>query len=173
MNKLPLSPTYYRIIDMLFQTKTINVPAYVTTIKGTSINRVNSHNITTINPVNQDGIIITDAQLYNKCTSAEWHLIGKISMELKQNNVLWKCDEKTKANGTSKKAIKGLLDKELLIKTETTDIYVVNPLFIRRGNFHNVMTTTADLLSNSSKVNDEHLVNKRAVKSFILPNSGN
>jgi hypothetical protein len=96
----------------------------------------------------------------------EWHLVGRISSELKEYNALWYCDPKLKKNSSTRKAIQGLIDKGVLFTTETTNIYLVNPIFIRRGDVFSVLATTAELVSESSKVAVEHIVNKKPVKFF-------
>lgn len=159
------SPTYIQLIDIIFRTKLISTTNSHSSFNGHAW-RVSAGDGTNVRPA-QD-ITISDTELYSKCTSAEWHLCGRILSELKMNNALWACPDEIKHNGTIRKAIAGLIVKDVLIKTETTNIYVVNPLHMRRGDFMPVISTTASLLYNASKVTTDHIVNKRAVKAFDI-----
>lgn len=118
-------------------------------------------------------IVITDTELYKKCTPAGWHLVGLICSQLKEYNALWVCDKEIKKNSTHRRAIKELITNKILIKTETTDIYLVNPLHIRRGEFYTVLSTTARLLEKTLRVLPEHFVNKKPVDKLDYSNIGN
>lgn len=160
-----LSQTYYNLVDMLFKlgNKSIISPVYNNSFSGNRFELVNSgtktHRI-------YEPICIANTKLWELCTPAEWHLVGRITTELKDCCVLWECNKELKKNGNVVKAIKGLIYKEILIKTETTDIYVVNPTHLRRGDPFNALSTTADTLKDEVKVGREHIRNRKPVKEF-------
>lgn len=107
-------------------------------------------------------------ELWAQCTPHEWYLLGRIGSELKANNALWHCRPALKLSSGNRKAIKGLLTKKVLVKTETTDIYLINPIYIRRGHFAVVLHTTAKVLMEEPKVGLEHIRDLRAVKELNL-----
>lgn len=156
------SPTYGAILDMLFKLGAIAkyTPVYGNEFNGFRYTRNNTgkmaHRI-------QQEICIADTSLWSRCTSAEWHLVGHITAELMEYNALWHCSPELKSSSTVKKAIRGLITKGIIAKTETTDIYLVNPLYIRRGDMFAVLATTAKMLMDAPKVATNHIRNKRAV----------
>ena len=165
------SPTYINLLDYLFKIsrESIESPVYGNTLENSTFKRIDSGAKSHKFP---QPIVITNYDLYNICTASEWHLIGRITCELKEYNALWECKEDVKKSSTNRASIKGLIKKGILIKTETTNIYLVNPKQIRRGDILAVITTTANMLMGESKVGIEHITNKRPVKTFdILPTS--
>lgn len=109
---------------------------------------------------------INHLDLYTQCTTAEWSLVGQIMTELYENNSLWKCNKQFKSgNSTKRKAILGLVDKGIIIPTETKHFYLVNPFYIRRGGPFEVLTATANMLM-GRKPCDEMLKDKRPVNEF-------
>jgi hypothetical protein len=162
MKHNPYSSTYVAILDLLFKLGQIArvSPMYGTEMNGTQFKRINSGK--TSHKLNQT-IVIADTTLFRHCSSAEWHLVGTIISELKEYNALWQCSAELKKNSTIRKALKGLIDKQVLIKTETTDIYLVNPAQIRRGDTFAVLATTANMLMNCPKVEPKHITDKKPV----------
>lgn len=113
---------------------------------------------------------IAAKELWQMCTPHEWHLIGRIGTELKEYNTLWYCDPSLKTSSSTKMAIKSLIKKDVLFKTETTNIYWVNPLYIRRGEFKTVLATTAHMLMDVSKVTTDHIRDNKPVTKFTPKN---
>jgi hypothetical protein len=100
-------------------------------------------------------IVVTHTDLAAQCTRSEWYLVGLIMLDLYENNALWKADVTRKRNSTEyRTAIKGLIDKSILIPTETTHIYIVNPVHLRRGGAVEVTATTANMLINKRPTDD-------------------
>lgn len=160
------SPTYVRLLDILFKTETAKTDVYQVKMDGTVFER--SKTGFKSDHLKQDFYIST-SDLWAICTPHEWYLVGRISAELKEYNALWHCPVDLKNNSSNRKAISGLLEKRVLIKTETTDIYVVNPFFVRRGDFKTVLATTASMLMDTKKVEIRHIQDKRAVSTFNPP----
>ena len=100
------------------------------------------------------------------CTAHEWYLVGRISSELKRYNCLWLCSPDVKKSSSNWKAINGLLKHGVLMRTETANIYMVNPIYIRRGEILGVINTTADLLSGVSRVTADHVRNCKPVSLY-------
>lgn len=158
MNKR--SATYTALIELIIKTEreATENNIYSTEIKNGIIERLRLQYKT---KRLAQPIVITHLDLVNMCTSAEWYLVGIICSQLKEYNALWLCNEDIKKNSTHRKSIKSLIANRILIKTETVNIYIVNPLHIRRGEFYTVLSTTAKLLENASRVTSIHYVNKK------------
>lgn len=162
------SETFLNLITTLHKLRkqAIVSPAYTNSFNSNGFERVNTNTLSHRVP---QPIVISDANLYEKCTSGEWHLIGRISIELKEYNCLWQCDAQAKLKNTNyRKSIAGLVEKDILIKTETTNIYVVNPLYIRKGDLFAVLATTANMLEDQPRVTTDHIKNKRSVKTYEI-----
>lgn len=165
--KIEYSASYMMLLDLLFKTNLVSrTNMYSTTINGNKIVR-NKLNEKT-DRIQQE-LTITDISFLEKCTVMQHHVICIIQYQLKEYNALWECPAELKRSSASRQAIKGLIEMKVLIKTETTNIYIVNPLYIRRGDFHAVLMTTANMLSNISKVTPLQISNKKPVKEFIGP----
>jgi hypothetical protein len=161
------SPTYMALLDLLFKTQTMKMANVQITQNGGRFERVSTS--TESDRLQQD-FYVAASELWAQCTPHEWHLIGRISSELKKFNALWQCESKLKNNSSIRKSIQGLLKMKVLIKTETTDIYLVNPYFVRRGDFCSVLNTTAECLMNTTKVTTDHIKNCNPVKKLDLGN---
>ena len=166
--KLPrFSPTYIVIIDLLRRIRSEKVFNYKIEQNGTIFNRLQTEHQS--DRLQQD-FYVAAKELYTMCTRAEWYMVGRIASELKSCNALWECSADIKKSSTNWKAIRGLIKSKVLFATETTDIYFVNPIYIRRGDPFVVLNTTADLLMDVSKVTTDHVINKAPVKSLDLTN---
>lgn len=162
------SQTYMMLLDLLFKTNTIKGSIYSTSIDGNKYSRNKTNETTQRIP---QELTITDITILEDCTPLQHHIICMIQYQLKEYNALWECPNKFKKSSTGKIALKGLIDRKILIKTETTNIYIVNPLYIRRGDFHSVLITTATMLSNISKVTSLQIADKKPVKQFTAPDT--
>jgi len=163
MKRHEYSPTYIALLDLLFKTKGKKANLHSIQQIGARFTRTETSEQSL--HFRQD-FFMAAAELFEMCTPAEWYLAGKISSELKEYNALWICSPKLKQSGTMRKAIKGLVEKKVLFVTETTHIYLVNPIFIRRGDVFGVLNTTASLISEAPKIGPEHVVSKKPVKEF-------
>jgi hypothetical protein len=115
---------------------------------------------------------INHLDLYTRCTSAEWCLVGQIMTELHENNALWKCGPDFKKSSSAKRrALQGLISKGILVPTETVHFFLVSPFYIRRGGPFEVLTTTANMLM-GRKPNDTMLCDKRPVTHFDFSLAG-
>lgn len=162
------SRSYFILLDILFKTKTKKrTEVYTTTQDNNEIKR-NKIDVVNVAP-DQEGISITDNRLFKMCTPPQWYIVGIITYDLTMNNALWECPPNIKNSGTLKRALKGLLDMNILFKTETTNIYLVNPFYIRRGNFYTVCMTTLSLLETTSKIQTKHIMNMKGVNSMPTP----
>ena len=165
--KAKKSQTYYDLIELMLQLskQAIVNPIYANQLGNNVFTRTSTNANSSRVP---QPLVMADAGLFAKCTSSEWYLIGYISAELKEYNALWQCQPEIKKSSTQRQAINGLIAKQVLIKTETTNIFIVNPLYLRRGDLFTVISTTANTLCESVKVLPEHITNKRPVKSFMF-----
>lgn len=141
-----------------------------TTVQGSNISEDKTEHETYINT--QD-IVISDVELFDKCTSAEWHLIGRISRALYKCNAIWKWPQELRSNGSIQKAVKGLITKNVLAKTDTTGYYIVNPLVLRRGKDWKVAITTAQAIHNNNGIDEELLNDLRPIENFTFINNNN
>lgn len=163
MNQQRLSPTYARLLDILFKTDTMKMDVHKVEMIGGLFARIKTGFKS--DQLQQD-FYISASELWGQCTPHEWYLVGRISSELKEYNALWHCNPEIKKSSSNKKAIHDLIEKGVLVKTETTDIYIVNPIFIRRGDFKTVLVTTAAAIMSSEKVAIKHIKDRRALSSF-------
>lgn len=163
----PKSPTYVNLIDLYFKMSRMmkDSPVYTQQITGQQFQRTRAQGISSQRIMQP--IVMTDNSFLIDCTNQEWLLIKTIMTELKEYNCLWHCDPKLKKNSSNRSAINGLIDKNILIKTETTNIYIVNPFYIRRGDLMSVITTTANLLENTSRVDTTYITNKKPINDYI------
>lgn len=76
-------------------------------------------------------IFISSADIYDDLPISAIKLILRIQKELMYNNPLWECPDKSDSNVRA--AIAKLRRRDILIPIEKTDLYIVNPLFIRKG----------------------------------------
>ncbi len=113
-------------------------------------------------------IVLADTTLWSRCTSSEWHLVGRIMNELYEYNGLWLCTAQLKRNNTLRKALLGLIDKKVVMHTETPDIYLVNPMYIRRGEPFTILATMASMLYGVSKVTTDHLRHCKPVRERVM-----
>lgn len=159
------SPTYVNLLDLLFRMKPSKGKLSAVNQEGAQYSRIRSE-VESIY-LSQD-FFMNASDLFAMCTPHEWYLCGMISSQLKQNNAFWLCPETVKRSSSSKKAIKTLIRLNVLVKTETTDIYLVNPVYIRRGNPFTVLNTTASLIQDARKVTADHIVGtKTGIEEYI------
>lgn len=160
------SQTYYNILDLLhkLEKQKINGESYATTFENGVFTRAKTNN--TSHKIPQE-IVIADMDFARSCSPHErYFLIMVIGLDLKLYNALWYCDPKLKKSSSNLSSIKSLVDKGALSKTETTNIYFINPFIIRRGELFAVLTTTANILEDEAKVDIEHIKDKRSIKGF-------
>jgi len=106
------------------------------------------------------------SELWAQCTPHEWYMIGRIGSELKYQCALWSCTDIVKTNSANRRAIRSLIEKNVLIKTETTNVYLVNPKYIRRGDTISVIYSTAKMLQDVKKVLPGHITSYKTVKEY-------
>lgn len=112
-------------------------------------------------------IVITENTLYDMCTSAEWHVVGRIIRDLKECNALWHLPQEDKdRSGTLRRALKGLIQKEILLDTGSTGFYLVNPLYIRRGDLLTVVATMIKELEGATRITLDHYKNLKPVRKM-------
>jgi hypothetical protein len=162
-----VSPIYVAILDLLFKLGQLAKlsPVYGNQILGHKFERIPTGK--TSHKLPQD-IVISDMALYEHCTSSEWHLVGRITCELKEYNAFWHCKPELKKSSNVRNALKGLIEKTILVKTETTDIYFVNPQYIRRGDLFAVLHTTAKIVMDEPKVQLQHIRDKKPIHELDL-----
>lgn len=157
------SQTYYDLCELIVRVKYSRSPVYCINHKDGQYSREES-GVQTLR-LNQD-FYVAAHPLFGMCSPAEWHMVGHICDGLKTCNALWYCAPELKSSSGQRKAIKGLIEKGVLTRTETTNIYLVNPWWIRRGDFHSVIMTTAHLLRDVKRVAMEHIKACKPVKNF-------
>lgn len=165
-----LSPSYVALIDLLHRTKATIKTDNAQVVQQGGVFSLVSTGVKS-DRLNQD-FYMAASELWSMCSPHEWHLAGRIAAELKPNNVLWYCDPALKVNSSLKRSLRALIKMKVLIPTETLHIYIVNPFYIRRGDFFVVLNTTANLLQDVVKVGKEHIREKQAVKQFDTTMAG-
>ncbi len=164
------SQTYTSLIEMILRIRGTQTDMTSVQISNGDFSRESTGQKST--RLDQD-FTISALELFPKCTPAQVVLLAKtIIPELKEYNALWYCDPSIKRKNSSIKiAIRGLLEMNVLIKTETMHIYLVNPYYIRRGDFYSVLCTTAAALEHASKVSPQHIANYKPIKNYRVPDS--
>lgn len=77
--------------------------------------------------------------------NAEKVLALSIGYEIKYCNNLWAVPPDLYDNKTSYTALRSLVQKHILYATETRRIFIVNPYYIRYGEFYEVLFSTMEL----------------------------
>lgn len=160
MNTRRLSPTYIHILDLIQRLKTQKVDDTTQVQEGNKL--IIAKSGTKSDRVIQE-ITIANDELWEKCTSAEWYLLGRIGRELKYGNVLWHCGvnhvtgKPLKSSSSIKKTIASLTRKQLLVTTETTDIYLVNPFYLRKGDLTRIIHGMAEHLMDCPKITIDYI----------------
>jgi hypothetical protein len=114
----------------------------------------------------KEPIVVTNTNLIDICTRAEWYMVGTIMKEMYEYNALWACDPIRKRNSSDyRRTLAGLVRKEILFATEVRHMYLVNPVHLRRGDPFAVVATTANMLMNKRPVPDM-LVDKKPVHTL-------
>ena len=165
MLKLRLSPTYINLIDLLFKMGGIvqEVEGYSSTFNNGAYKRVKRQDKSAMI---RQSFGTMDLRFLDGLNNAETLVAVKIMRELKEYNGLWYCGEDFKNSSSNRAVLKTFISNNILIKTETTNIYFVSPYYIRRGDIMSVITTTASLLQDISKVNVSLIVNKKPIDEF-------
>jgi hypothetical protein len=97
-------------------------------------------------------------------SKAATNLVTVIMVELKMNNTLWAFS----SEGRGARLIAELRRKEILYKTGTTGIHLVNPFFIRKGRITTVIALMMQLLESTAKVTTDHIRPLKANKRVVL-----
>lgn len=165
MDSAKKSPTYHNLTDLYFKLSQMaqESTVYSSTVDNNGYRRTKTeHSSSRI----RQPLVMADTSFLMDCSAQEWLLIRIIMNELKEYNCLWECSKDIKKNSKNRIAINSLIDKNILQKTETTNIYVVNPFYIRRGDLMGVIATTAKLLDNCSKIDATYITNKKPVDDY-------
>ncbi len=155
MKKLQYSPTYVHILDLLFKLKSQKVPGMTQIISGGKLNIIPTG--ATSDKVLQE-LFVSASELWELCNNPhEWFMIGRIGNDLKYGNALWEVSDELKSRSKNRQILASLIRKGLLIPTETTNIYIVNPFYLRKGDMLRVLYGTAEILADNVKVLPEHI----------------
>lgn len=164
MNLPKYSATYVALLDILFKTNAISQKMKSTFMEGMTFRSEETENTRLITG---EDFYMNASELWAQCTPHEWHLVGRIGAELKYQCALWACPpEFKKKSSANLRALASLIEKNVLIKTETTNVYLVNPKYIRRGDTISVIYSTAKMLQDVKKVLPEHIKNYKTVKEY-------
>ncbi|MBS1917876.1 MAG: hypothetical protein JST87_16520 [Bacteroidetes bacterium] len=128
----------------------ITVNNYNTKFTKSHFERLLTHYKQSIIP--QDFVII-ESGLFTTLEKRERDTVCRIIAELKFNNALWYFDHRL--NTKDAEAISALREKNILFKTDTTRVHLVNPLKIRRGKPENVVVATTLLVDNAAEISSE------------------
>ena len=129
------------------------------TLKHQYTNRPIRQDLTDDKSLNKELPIGFANNLFSLVARSEWSLIVKIITKLKEYNCLCYIDPEEKAkNSTIKKAIKGLLIKNILNETDTKHFYIVNPYYIRRGNVRDTALYTSEAIYKNKGININILI---------------
>jgi hypothetical protein len=161
----PKIPAYFRI-SALYQQMARTAKEYSVRKTEVSGDKYASQSTENTSYRLREPIVVTQTGLVHLCTRNEWYIIGLIMDQMFEYNAIWHADGALKKRNTQYKiGIAGLVRKEILFITETSHYYVVNPMYLRRGDPFAVAATTANMLMNR-KPNTDMLMDKRPVGSY-------
>lgn len=161
---MTFSYAYTMLIDLIYKIKVDKVNDTSQTFSGNSLNVIKTG---TSDKVRQE-ITIANDELFTLCNKHEWWVLGQISVELHYGNALWVCPETLKSTSQNRTVMGSLKKKNLIIPTETKDIYIVNPFYLRKGDLLKVLVGTAELLMDVPQVQLEHVRRLGYVKGLEL-----
>lgn len=163
MSSQKFSPTYVALIDLLYRTKAFKHKLRVKNFENNVFTSVETEHETVHTG---EDFYMNASELWAQCTPHEWHLIGRIGSELQYLCALWCCADYVKKSSANRRAITSLISKNILIKTETTNVYLVNPRYIRRGDVFSVINSTARMLQDVKKVLPEHVKGYKSISEY-------
>ena len=112
-------------------------------------------------------ILICSNDLLDMTTNSEWILVRKIMKELHMNNCIWYCSPEYKnSSSTIKAALRGLLNKSVLWNTDKKHYYIINPVYLRKGNLVFGLITTAQAIYNNKGIDDSVLRPLKRIQQF-------
>lgn len=76
-------------------------------------------------------IFISSSDIYNDLSATSIKMIIRIQQELTMNNPLWHCPDRN--NSRNRAALAELKRKSIIEPIDGTDIFIVNPVKIRKG----------------------------------------
>lgn len=125
-----LTPIHYFLADKIITTLANGMH------RSTVQERMNNNSIETLkihdNSFQLHGeIFISDASIYDGLTPAAIKLVIRIQKELKMNNPLWECADRSKRELRAALAL--LKKKDIISPIEGTDMFYVNVTKIRKG----------------------------------------
>jgi hypothetical protein len=98
----------------------------------------------------QQSIAILETDLLNGLSARAFKLLARVISEMKMNNIFWLSGPTSSAD---RKAIFELKQKDILIKTDRTGVYLINPFKLRRGKpLATIMASIAELAKDNSIV---------------------
>lgn len=101
----------------------------------------------------QDSVMMIQG-LKNGLSAAASKMIDRIGDELHMNNALWYHKPENNKEYT---VLKELIDKCILVRSEDSNIYLVNPFYIRRGSPQSVLSLTMNILRGTTKPTTDHI----------------
>ena len=102
---------------------------------------------------------VINTQLFQELNLTEWKIVIDICNKLKYCNALWKNEVASVNNNSQRLALNKLISMKVLIKTEIRHIYIVNPYFIRYGEYYSVLYSTLSIIKTNFNENS-HLIAK-------------
>jgi hypothetical protein len=97
--------------------------------------------------------VMVDPSLLTSLLAGSQKVVMRIIAELKKNNALWYCEYRLK--GKIERHISVLRKKNVLLKTDDTNIHLVNPWLIRRGSVDGVIIATTILIDKSDELSEK------------------
>ena len=101
--------------------------------------------------------IIND-ELFLIGSEAVWNIIKQIAIDLKYCNCLWYNNVFSVNNNSQRLALNTLISMEVLIKTDLRNMYIVNPKYIRYGEYYEVLFSTLEIIKKELKTSTNTIV---------------
>lgn len=155
--------TYAKLLEFVQTAEQVDSNMYSVDTDGKKFSRILTNNRTKRLP---QEVIISDINITENMTATECRLFCLIQRELKMYNSLWYANEEVRNNSKNRDAIKKFIELNILVKTETRNIYIVNPYYIRRGEFFTVVFTTAHMIRQYDDIRVDMITDKKPIKDF-------
>lgn len=155
--------TYAKLLEFVQAAKQVDSNMYSVNTDGKKFSRTLTNNKT--KRLLQE-VIISDINITKDMNLVECRLFLTIQRDMKMYNALWYCDKSMRNNSKNREAITKFIQLKILLETETKNIYLINPYYIRRGEFNTVIFTTAHMIRQYDDIRVDMITDKKPIKDF-------
>lgn len=111
----------------------------------------------------EEDMVFVDVEFMKELEVDEFKLVVKIMSDLMRNNALWFFDYRA-IGGRPERAYLSLRKKGLFLDIGTTDMHIINPFLLRKGNVSAVIATTWDIIERKKELSPKLIKHLRTPK---------